>query len=591
VCLLLCEKKTSGGHKWIFNFRKKLKSKSIFFQLSNKNKNAILMRNLILRIIIGIFFCGHSIVVSAQNGNTSEINKNIDIYMQLLNKLNLNYVDTINPTKLVRTSINAMLKTLDPYTIFISEDEANDFKTFTKGTYGGIGIGIHEKDSSHIVGSIKEGCPAHRAGMRCGDIFIEIDGVNVQNKKISELCTLIKGKVGTSLTIKVRRYNEKDLISLNLKREIIQSANVPYYTILDKNIGYINLTHFLPNAASDVENAYDELNTAHKLKGLIIDLRNNGGGLMSEAVDIVGMFVKRKQKVASIYGRIENQNTTFRTNLAPVNLNIPLVILINKNTASAAEVVSGSFQDLDRAVLIGQRSFGKGLVQHIFPLYDNNQVKITAAKYYIPSGRCIQKINYSSKDENGKFAKTPDSLITAYRTRNGRKVYDGGGIEPDIKTKPLTLSKITESLFRKMIIFDFAVDYYSKNKKKPNLKTFKVSNKLYRSFLKFIADKDYDYTTKSEEALKVLKENTIKEKYFDAIKKQFNALKKSMGHNKDADLKKYKEEIKNLIRIEILDKYYYEKGRISALIKTNLDIKKAIELLKDKKQYDAILNP
>jgi carboxyl-terminal processing protease len=545
------------------------------------------MRNLIFRFIIGIFLCGYSITLSAQR----EMDKNIDVYTQLLDMINLNYVDPINPTKLVRTSIDAMLKKLDPYTVFFSEEEARKFQSFAAGAYGGIGIEIHERDSSVIVSSINKGGPAHHAGLRCGDVFIEIDGVNAQNKKLSDVSTLIRGKIGKSLTLKLKRYGVKELITLKLKREAIKIESVPYYTILDKDIGYIVLSCFIKKAAKELKHAYNELNATNKLKGLIIDLRNNGGGLMSEALDIVSMFVKKGEKIVTTKGKIKNQNKTFRTNLEPVNLDIPLVILINNNSASASEIVSGSIQDLDRGVIIGQRSFGKGLVQNTFPLYDNNLAKITVAKYYIPSGRCIQSVNYALKDENGKHTKIPDSLITAYKTRNGRKVYDGGGIEPDIKIKPLTLSNISKSLSKKMIVFDFAVDYYSKNKKSPNLKSFKVSNKLYRSFLKFIADKDYDYTTSSEESLKALKENTIKEKYFDAIKKQFNALEKSMGHNKDADLKKYKEEIKNLIKMEILAKYYYEKGRIAASVKTNLDIKKAVELLKDKNQYDAILNP
>jgi carboxyl-terminal processing protease len=549
------------------------------------------MRNLIFRIIIGILFCGSSFGIYAQNKNNFEIGKNLDIYTQLLNEINLNYVDTINPKKLVRTSIDAMLKKLDPYTIFISEDEVDDFEIFTTGAYGGIGVGIHKKDGNVIVNSIYEGFSAHRAGMKCGDVFIEINDTNVENKKSSDVSALIKGRIGLPLTIKVRRPGIKELITLNLKRETIKIDNVPYYTILDKNIGYILLSSFTINAAKEVKNAYNELNTATKLKGLIIDLRNNGGGLMNEAVDIVNMFVEKGKEVVSTKGKITDRNRAYKTNSTPTNLNIPLAVLINKNSASASEIVAGAIQDLDRGLLIGQRSFGKGLVQNIVRLSYNSQAKITVAKYYIPSGRCIQAIDYSLKDENGMFTKIPDSLITEYKTSNGRKVYDGAGIEPDIITEPLTLSKISSSLYSKMIIFDFAIDYYSKNKKSPKLKSFKISDKLYDSFLEFIADKDYDYTTACEQSLKKLKENAVKENYFDAMKEQFNSLEKSMHHNKNADLTKYKEEIKNLIRIEILAKYYYEKGRIAASIKTDTDIKKAIELLKSKDQYTSLLQP
>jgi carboxyl-terminal processing protease len=484
-----------------------------------------------------------------------------------------------------------MLEKLDPYTIFISEDEVSDFEIFTTGAYGGIGVGIHKKDSNVIANSIYEGFSAHRAGMKCGDVFVEVNHINVENEKSSDVSDLIKGRVGEPLNIIVRRPGIKELISLNLKRETIKIDNVPYYTILNKNIGYILLSSFTIDAAKEVKNAYNELKSATKLKGLIIDLRNNGGGLMNEAVDIVNMFVEKGKEVVSTKGKITDRNRTYKTNSAPTNLEIPLAVLINKNSASASEIVAGAIQDLDRGLLIGQRSFGKGLVQNIVRLNYNSQAKITIAKYYIPSGRCIQAIDYSLKDENGMFTKIPDSLITEYKTSNGRKVYDGGGIEPDIKTEPLTLSKISSSLYSKMIIFDFAIDYYSKNKKSPNLKSFKISNKLYNSFLKFIADKDYDYTTACEQSLKKLKENAVKENYFDAMKEQFDSLEKSMCHNKDSDLTKYKEEIKNLIRIEILAKYYYEKGRIAASIKIDTDIKKAIELLNSKDQYSSLINP
>lgn len=527
----------------------------------------------------------------AQNENNFKIGKNLDIYAHLLNELNINYVDTINIDDLVRTSIDEMLRKLDPYTFFISEDEVDDFEVFTTGTYGGIGVDIIQFKGKVIASGVHEGFSGQRAGIKSGDIFIAVNGVNVEGKTSSEVSKLVKGKPGSTVSLKFKRLNVDENIAVNLKRETIKIDNVPYYTILDKNIGYIYLSAFTTNASKEVKNALLEMKNITKLKGLILDLRGNGGGLMNEAIEIVNLFVEKGKEVVSTKGKITSKNSTYKANKTPIDLNIPLVILINNNSASSSEIVAGAIQDLDRGVLIGQRSYGKGLVQNIIPLNYNSQAKITIAKYYIPSGRCIQAIDYSLKDENGHFTTIPDSLISEFETSTGRKVFDGGGIEPDIKIKPKILNNITLSLYSKLLIFNYAIKYNSEHKSIPNIKNFKLSEKDYQDFIDYVKEKNYDYETQSEQSLKTLIKNAKKEKYYDAIKDQLEALEESMIHNKETDLEKHKDEIQRLLEMEIAEKYYFEKGRIQVQLKKNEEVEKAIEILKSVNHYQAILKP
>ena len=549
------------------------------------------MKKIILRIVIAFIFCGSIFSLEAQNENNFKIAKNLDIYTHLLSELNINYVDTINIDDMVRTSIDAMLKKLDPYTFYISEDEVDDFEVFTTGTYGGIGVDILQSKGKVIISGVHEGFSAQRAGIKSGDVFAEVNGQNVENKTSSEISKLVKGKPGTPLTIKVKRLGEDKLLSFDLKKETIKISNVPYYSILDKNIGYIYLGSFTTNAANEVKNAFLELKNNTELKGLILDLRGNGGGLMSEAVKIVNMFVEKGEEVVSTKGKMTDKNIIYRADSNPIDLEIPLVVLISNHSASASEIVAGAIQDLDRGILIGQRSYGKGLVQNVVPLNYNSQVKITVAKYYIPSGRSIQAIDYSLKDENGHFTKIPDSLISEYKTSVGRKVFDGGGIEPDIKIKPRILSNISTSLYSKLLIFDYSIDYLSKHKTIPNIKNFKITEKDYQDFLEYIKDKDYDFTTKSEESLNELIKNAKKESYYEAIKEQLENLRSSMAHNKETDLEKHKDEILKILEMEIVAKYYYEKGRIQVSLRENDEIEKAIEILKSGDHYKALISP
>lgn len=549
------------------------------------------MKYLLYRIVILVVLSTLNFGLYAQNENNFNIGKNLDIYAHLLNELNINYVDTINVDELVRTSIDEMLKKLDPYTFYISEDEVDDFEVFTTGTYGGIGIDILQYKGKVIASGVHEGFSGQRAGIKSGDIFIEVNGINVTGKTSTEVSKLVKGKPGTAVTLKFKRLNIEENIVIKLKRETIKIDNVPYYSILNKNIGYIYLGSFTTNAAKEVKNAFLELKNSTELNGLILDLRGNGGGLMKEAVDIVNLFVEKGKDVVSTKGKMLNKNYTYRTTSSPIDLEIPIVILINNNSASASEIVAGAIQDLDRGILIGQRSFGKGLVQNVVPLNYNSQVKITVAKYYIPSGRCIQAIDYSLKDDNGHYSTIPDSLISEFKTSNGRSVYDGGGIEPDISIKPRILSKIAISLFSKLLIFDYAIKYNSENKNIPSIKKFELTDKDYQDFISYIKERDYDYETQSEKSLKKLIENAKKESYYEAIKDQLDALEKSMIHNKETDLEKHKNEILRLLEMEIAAKFYYEKGRIQVSLKKNAALDKAIEILKSANQYQAILKP
>jgi len=551
----------------------------------------MIMKRLFYKISILVVLIASNISLYAQNENNFKIGKNLDIFAHLLNELNINYVDTLNVDDLVRTSIDEMLKKLDPYTFYISEDEVDDFEVFTTGIYGGIGVDILSYNGKVIASGVHEGFSGQRAGIKTGDIFIEVDGQNVEGKSSAEVSKLVKGKPGSKLTLKFKRLNVKENVLINLTRETIKIDNVPYYSILDKNIGYIYLSSFTTNAAKEVKNAFLELKNTTELKGLILDLRGNGGGLLSEAVEIVNLFVEKGKEVVSTKGKITDKNFTHRASSTPIDLEIPLVVLINSNSASASEIVAGAIQDLDRGILIGQRSFGKGLVQNVVPLNYNSQVKITVAKYYIPSGRCIQAIDYSLKDENGNFTTIPDSLISEFKTSKGRKVFDGGGIEPDIKIEPRILSKIAISLFSKLLIFDYAVKYNSEHKNIPSIKDFELTENDYQDFIAYIQDKDYDYETQSEQSLKKLIENAKKESYYEAIKDQLEALEKSMIHNKETDLEKHKGEIIRLLEMEIAAKYYYEKGRIQVSLKKNNELEKAIETLKSVNQYQAILKP
>ena len=536
-----------------------------------------------------ILFLGFGFIANAQKDNDFEISKNLEIFTTLYRQLHLNYVDNINSGDLMKKGIDAMLDDMDPYTVFIPEAEIEDYKLLTTGQYGGVGALIHQNGDFVIISDPYEGFPAFKAGLIPGDKIIEVNKQSAKGKSVNDISTILKGQPGTNISILIEREGELKPIEKNLTREEIKLENVPYFGLVGKSTGYIKLTGFTQEAGKEVKEALLKLKETDKITSVILDLRGNGGGLLQEAVNIVNLFVDKGQLVVNTKGKVEERNFSHVTTNSAVDNKIPLIVLVDRGSASASEIVSGAIQDLDRGVIIGQKTFGKGLVQNIFPVSYNSQVKITIAKYYIPSGRCIQAIDYSHKGENGNSDKFPDSLKTAFKTKNGRIVYDGGGIEPDFILTPEKTSNITISLITKYHIFNYANYYKRLNPSISPAKEFTVSDAMYDNFVQYLAGKDYDYTTKSEKNLAELKSIAEKENYFDAIKTEYQALKDKLIHNKNEDLIKNKEEIKLLLKDEIASRYYYQKGRIESSLSTDNEIKKALEVFNDEKLFSKTL--
>lgn len=528
--------------------------------------------------------------LNGQNNNNFEVAKNLDIFTSLYKELNKNYVDELSPGDMMKTGIDAMLESLDPYTVFISEAEVEDFKFITTGQYGGIGALIHKQGEKVVVSEPYEGKPAYKFDLKAGDQIMEIDGIEVTGKNTSEVSTLLKGQPGTEVTVLLKRDGSEEMIEKELIRENVKIDNIPYYGMLDANVGYIKLTGFTQNAGKEVKEAFLELKRENELKGLILDLRNNGGGLLQEAVSITNIFVPKGEHVVSTKGKLSSKNYSYKTTNPPVDTEIPLIVLVNHSSASASEIVAGAIQDLDRGVIVGQQTFGKGLVQNVIPLSYNSQVKITVAKYYIPSGRCIQEIDYSTKDSNGDSGKIPDSLISEYKTRNGRTVYDGHGIDPDIKVEDANISNISMTLMRKFLFFSFATQFAQENEQIDRPDNFVITDAIFDQFIEYISEEGYDYTTRCEETLESLKLIAEDEHYFEAISEEYASLVKIIEENKQDDIVRYKDQISRILRLEIISRYYYQKGKIISALSDDKEIKKAISLITEKDNYLTILD-
>lgn len=519
-----------------------------------------------------------------------EVSKNLDIFATLFRELNIYYVDESKPGKLMKTAIDAMLSSLDPYTVYYTEADIEDYKFMTTGQYGGIGAAVREIDGKLIITEPYENSPSLKAGMKAGDILVEVNGQNVRGKNSEEVSKMMKGQPGTAVKVKLERPGETGFKELNIIREEIKVKDVPYYGMLNDNTGYIKLTGFTKDAAAEVKIALMKLKTENNCKSLILDLRGNPGGLLQQAVDIVNIFVDKGADVAITKGRMKEWDQTLKAVNNPIDTEIPLVVLVDKNSASASEVVSGALQDLDRAVIVGQRTYGKGLVQQTRPLTYNAQMKITVAKYYIPSGRCIQALDYSHKTDDGSVEKVPDSLITAFKTKGGRIVYDGAGINPDVKTTPQELSHITGALLDKNHIFDFATQYVIKN---PKLnvapKNFRLSDEDYKWFKEFVKNKDISYETNTESYLEELRKTAEEEKYFKDIENEYSALKNKLKERKNNDLDKFSTEIKQFIEEEIVSRFNYQSGRLEASLKFDDEVAEALKLLQDREKHKKIL--
>jgi carboxyl-terminal processing protease len=526
----------------------------------------------------------------AFNDSDFKILKNLDIFYTLFRELNLYYVDDTDPERLIKTSIDGMLQSLDPYTVYIPENEADDYRILTTGQYGGIGATTRKIGGYVVVADIYENSPADKADIKTGDIIHEIDGQPLYFKESAEISELLKGEPGTDILLTIERPDENKLIKKSLKREKISLSNVPYYGMVNDEVGYIKLMNFTGDAHKEVRQAMSELKEKQGAKSLILDLRGNPGGLLIEAVDVVNLFIHKGQEVVSTKGKMKQWDNVYKTRNQAYDTQIPVVVLVNRSSASSAEIVAGAMQDLDRAVIIGQRTYGKGLVQTTRPLSYNAQLKVTTAKYYIPSGRCIQSLDYSKRSFDGSVSYIPDSLIAEFNTKNGRKVYDGGGIVPDIQMSPETLSKISISLYTRGLFFNYATSFYHKTDSIPSVAKFRVDDKIFKNFVEYISAKNFDYVSETEQFLEKLQEIAKAEKYYDGSKQEFENLMKKISHDKFKDLEDNKEEIGELLQEEIASRYYFQKGRIATSLTKDTHVQKGIEVLSNRQLYSNILN-
>jgi len=517
-----------------------------------------------------------------------QVSKNLDVFASLYKEVNLNYVDDINSSKMIKTGVDAMLDGLDPYTEFVPESEIENYKlNYVSTQYGGVGAGIFSRNNNVYVSEVFEGFPAQKADIRPGDQIVKINGIDLNSKNSDEVSLLLKGSKGAVIKLLVKRDDdapvEKDLV-----RDEIKQPNVSYYGMVSGNVGYIKLDRFLENSGDEVTNALVELKKNNP-NGIILDLRSNGGGILQEAVKIVNLFVPKGTEIVSQKGKIKEKDITYSTVNAPLEPNLPLVVLVNSHSASASEIVAGSLQDLDRAVVIGQRSFGKGLVQQTFSLPYNSLVKITIAKYYVPSGRCIQALDYTHRKDDGSVVKVADSLMHEFKTKDGRSVYDGGGIYPDIFMKQEHFATITQSLLGKLLIFDYATHYRETHAKIADAHVFAMSDADYDDFVKYLSNKNYSYNSPAEKALDLMKDEATKDKQFSALQPEYNNLKAKLLTTKSNDLQLHKDEIKQVLENEITSRYYFQRGRYETNFKYDKDITQAVKTMQDKMQLDSII--
>jgi carboxyl-terminal processing protease len=537
------------------------------------------------------FFAGVLILATLTwsfNDDLFQISKNLDVFASVYKEVNINYVDDINSAKLVKTGVDAMLEGLDPYTEFVPESEIEDYKLHYVSTqYGGIGASIFPRDNKVFISDVFTGFPAQRADIRQGDQLVKINNIDLTGKNNDQVSQLLKGSKGANIKLLVKRDGEA-AVEKDLVRDEIKQPNVVYSGMVDGNMGYIKLNKFLENSAEEVTNALTNIKKNNP-NGLILDLRSNGGGILQEAVKIVNLFVPKDVTIVSQKGKIKEKNFTYTTVNTPVESTLPLVVLVNSRSASASEIVAGALQDLDRAIIIGQRSYGKGLVQQTFNLPYNSLVKITVAKYYVPSGRCVQALDYTHRKDDGSVIKVADSLIHEYKTKNGRSVYDNSGIYPDIFVKQERFANVTQTLVSKLLIFDYATLYRNSHPKLADPKQLSLTDAEYNDFIKYLAGKNYTYSTVSEKLLTTLKTEATREKQYNEIQAEYDALKAKLANTKKNDLLTHKAEVKQVLENEIASRYYYERGRYEANFKYDKELAQAIKTMQDKTQLASIL--
>jgi carboxyl-terminal processing protease len=522
-----------------------------------------------------------------QESRDFRIGKNLDIFFSLFRELNTFYVDEINPDKIIRTGMDNMLKSLDPYTVYYSESEIDDFALMTTGKYGGIGCLVRNSGDYAIIIQVYKGFPADLAGIKVGDLIKKVDGQSLKGIGTDNVSDKLKGDPGSEVKLTVERdETESDFI---MKRARIAVPAVTYYGMVDDKTGYIRFSSFTQNSVEEVKKALIVLKSKNP-QSIILDLRGNPGGLLTEAVEIVNLFVGSGNEVVSTKGKVKQFDADYKTTGQAVDEKIPLAVIINRGSASASEIVAGAIQDLDRGIIVGQRSYGKGLVQITRPLSYNTQLKVTTAKYYIPSGRCIQALDFSHPNEDGSVGVIPDSLISEFKTRNGRIVKDGGGIMPDVEIIPETLSQIATELYLRNFIFDYSTQYFRTHPEIKSPAQFSYSDKDYEAFRKFLKDRNFSYTTFTEQSFTELVDNAKREKYYEMHKELFTELEKDISHSLDEDLATFRKEIQELIEDEIIGRYFYEDGAIAWTVRSDEQVKKAIEVVNNKDLYTSILS-
>lgn len=540
---------------------------------------------------IGILAIAFVLFIGLQSGQDRyfEISKNIETFNMLFKELNRHYVDDVDPSELMDIGISAMLKSLDPYTVYLSGAELDNYRMATTGQYGGIGARIGTINDEIIVTDPYEDFPAYNAGLRAGDKIIEIDGKAIKGYNTEEISQILRGQPGTDVEVKVERTVANKTMDLTITRGDIKIKNVPYFGLINDKIGYIKLSNFSENAGKEVGDALTALKTDYNITGVVLDLRGNGGGLLHEAVNVTNVFIDKGEEVVSTKGKETDNDKTYRTLNKAIDTEIPLVVMTDGGSASASEIVSGAIQDLDRGVIVGQNTFGKGLVQITRPLPYKSKLKVTTSKYYIPSGRCIQAIDYGNRHLDEKASQIPDSLRRAFKTKSGREVLDGAGIDPDIVVPIERISNISISLINKNHIFNYATLYWHEHENLRDDTKFKLTDEEFEAFKDYLSDKDYDYTTSSEKKLNELKKVTEEESYHDAIETIFADLESKILADKKNDINKNKDEIKRILELEIVSRYAFQKGRIQNSLIDDPDVVDALKLFNDKENYRKIL--